>query len=99
MVLSYSVDPVRKSALRTTGRNRARRSPGLTNSIAEFARPQFRNRARPVFLWRPIRTAPGLPEFVRQGFDFIMPERDHAMSGGGRVAMLVGVPGMLERLS
>jgi hypothetical protein len=43
------------------------------------AGPQFLYSLEPIFLRRPIRTAASLPEFMRQGGDFPMPESGDAV--------------------
>src|ERR1035441_7274802 len=62
------------------------------------AGPQFSCGTEPVFFRRSGRTASGLPEFMREGRDLIMSERDDAMPGRRRLSMLLGVLGAFECL-
>jgi hypothetical protein len=66
--------------------------------MAETAGPQFFHGMEPVFLRRSVRTASGLPEFMSEGGDVLMPERGDAMSHGSRLSMLRSVLGVLEGL-
>ena len=66
--------------------------------MAETARSQFFHRVEPVFLWRSLRTASGLPEFLREGGDVLMPECGGAMANRSRLRLPMSFFGVLQRL-
>lgn len=66
--------------------------------MTEAARPQFFHRVEPVFLRRPLRTASGLPEFLREGGDVLMPESGGAMADRSCLSLPMSFFGMLQGL-
>jgi len=59
---------------------------------------QFLGGMEPIFLRRSGWAPPGLPEFISEGCDFVVPEWDYSVAGHSRLGMPMGVACMPERV-
>lgn len=66
--------------------------------IADFPGSKFLYRLKPVLLGRTSLASSRLPKFVRTRGDFIVPKRDHAVTGSPRLRMVMGINRVFEFL-